>query len=284
MQQLIVISKLFETGYSYFGARYYDSDLSVWLSVDPLAGKYPSMSPYMYVGGNPTMVIDPDGRDWIKDKDGNYKHDKNVSNKTKLYDGDTYYGKSKEIKVNDKDGNYSYSYNLNEDGSVTDTRGKSYDAGHGKIDPGFKSGHKIDNNSNKYPSHGVIMFYKENGSFLYASGKGNDNIIYTVPDNKVGAVMKDINAYDGKSNASAYFQNIADKYSSNTYNTWVLNGTLWVYKNAPWYVYIAILSITGCSAGLAEKYKNSGAIQNTDYGIDNTLHKFYDAKIFEIWW
>ena len=60
-------------------------------------------------------------------------------------------------------------------------------------------------------------------------------------------------------------------------------GTLWVYKNAPWYVYIAILSITGCSAGLAEKYKNSDAIQNTDYGIDNTLHKFYDAKIFEIW-
>ncbi len=28
-----------ETGYSYFGARYYDSDLSVWLSVDPLADK-----------------------------------------------------------------------------------------------------------------------------------------------------------------------------------------------------------------------------------------------------
>jgi hypothetical protein len=31
-------------GYSYFGARYYDSDLSVWLSVDPLADKYPHLS------------------------------------------------------------------------------------------------------------------------------------------------------------------------------------------------------------------------------------------------
>ena len=32
-----------ETGYSYFGARYYNSDLSVWLSVDPMADKYPTV-------------------------------------------------------------------------------------------------------------------------------------------------------------------------------------------------------------------------------------------------
>ncbi len=50
-----------ETGYSYFGARYYDSDLSIWLSVDPLADKYPSMSPFMYTAGNPVMLVDPDG-------------------------------------------------------------------------------------------------------------------------------------------------------------------------------------------------------------------------------
>ena len=31
-----------ETGFSYFRARYYDSDLMTgWLSVDPLADKYP---------------------------------------------------------------------------------------------------------------------------------------------------------------------------------------------------------------------------------------------------
>jgi RHS repeat-associated protein len=51
-----------ETGYSYFGARYYNSDLSVWLSVDPLSDKYPSMSPYMYCAGNPIGNIDPDGK------------------------------------------------------------------------------------------------------------------------------------------------------------------------------------------------------------------------------
>jgi RHS repeat-associated protein len=60
-----------ETNYSYFGARYYDSDLSVWLSVDQLADKYPGTSPYMYVMGNPLKLIDPSGMnpedpDWFK--------------------------------------------------------------------------------------------------------------------------------------------------------------------------------------------------------------------------
>jgi len=54
-------STVSEPGYAYFGARYYSSGLSVWLSVDPLAGNYPSMSPYMYTAGNPIMLVDPDG-------------------------------------------------------------------------------------------------------------------------------------------------------------------------------------------------------------------------------
>ena len=52
-----------ESSYTYFGARYYDSDLSVWLSVDPMADKYPSTSAYMYCLGNPVKLIDPSGRD-----------------------------------------------------------------------------------------------------------------------------------------------------------------------------------------------------------------------------
>ena len=51
-----------ETGFSYFGARYYDSDvLTGWLSVDPLADKYPSLSPYAYCAWNPVKLVDPDG-------------------------------------------------------------------------------------------------------------------------------------------------------------------------------------------------------------------------------
>ena len=68
-----------ETGYSYFGARYYASDLSVWLSVDMLDFKYQSMSPYIYTAGNPVMFIDADGNDWFKGKNGEIKYFKDVT-------------------------------------------------------------------------------------------------------------------------------------------------------------------------------------------------------------
>jgi RHS repeat-associated protein len=55
-----------ETGYYYFGARYYNSDLSLWLSVDPMSDKYPSLSPYNYCAWNPIKIVDPDGNDWYE--------------------------------------------------------------------------------------------------------------------------------------------------------------------------------------------------------------------------
>ena len=51
-----------ESGYDYFGARYYASPFSFWLSVDPLADKYPAISPYAYCTWNPIKFIDPDGK------------------------------------------------------------------------------------------------------------------------------------------------------------------------------------------------------------------------------
>ena len=52
-----------ETGLSYFGSRYYSSDLSIWLSVDPMASKYPSLSPYTYCADNPVKLVDPNGEE-----------------------------------------------------------------------------------------------------------------------------------------------------------------------------------------------------------------------------
>ena len=53
-----------ETGYSYFGARYLDHTLiTAWLSVDPMADKYPSISPYNYCMWNPMALVDPNGND-----------------------------------------------------------------------------------------------------------------------------------------------------------------------------------------------------------------------------
>ena len=64
-----------ETGYSYFGARFYDSDLMTgWLSVDPMADKYPNLSPYAYCAWNPVKLVDPDGEEIspIYDTDGKF--------------------------------------------------------------------------------------------------------------------------------------------------------------------------------------------------------------------
>ena len=61
-----------ETGYGYFGARYMDHELmTMWLSVDPMMDKYPSISPYAYCAWNPVKLVDPDGRDvWEVDENG----------------------------------------------------------------------------------------------------------------------------------------------------------------------------------------------------------------------
>ena len=96
-----------ETGFDYFGARYCDSDLSVWLSVVPiaigtLAGKYPSMSAYMYCAGNPVMLVDPDGmrigdgkllnKTWNWVRGHGFEEGK--------YSG-TFYGKQRKLDAND---------------------------------------------------------------------------------------------------------------------------------------------------------------------------------------
>ena len=52
-----------ETGLHYYGARYYSSKLSVWMSVDPLANK--TLQPYIFTSNNTLLFIDPDGRENI---------------------------------------------------------------------------------------------------------------------------------------------------------------------------------------------------------------------------
>ncbi|MDI6834073.1 MAG: hypothetical protein QMD02_09570, partial [Bacteroidales bacterium] len=52
-----------QSSYINFGARYYESDLKWWLSVDPMSDKYPSLSPYFYSVDNSLIRIDMERRD-----------------------------------------------------------------------------------------------------------------------------------------------------------------------------------------------------------------------------
>ena len=55
--------------------------MTMWLSVDPMADKYPSISPYAYCAWNPVRLVDPDGREiWIIDGGERTKYTAGMSN------------------------------------------------------------------------------------------------------------------------------------------------------------------------------------------------------------
>ena len=94
-----------ETGYGYFGARYMDHELmTMWLSVDPMSDKYPSMSPYSYCAWNPMKLVDPNGMEIgdYYDEKGNYLgRDGNNDNNVYFITNGADINK---IKNNDKEG------------------------------------------------------------------------------------------------------------------------------------------------------------------------------------
>ena len=94
-----------ETGMYYYGARYYETRLSLWMSTDPSEKKYPRISTYSYCFNNPLSFIDHDGRFgkkwianlsrkwynlWHKQKAGPIIENKNTTNKQFRYTYNTF--------------------------------------------------------------------------------------------------------------------------------------------------------------------------------------------------
>jgi len=56
------LNEVYGEGNAYdFGARIYDPRLGRWMAADPMAMKYPFFSPYVGLGDNPIIYIDPGG-------------------------------------------------------------------------------------------------------------------------------------------------------------------------------------------------------------------------------
>ena len=73
-----------ETGLYYYGARYMDPKISMWLGVDPLTEDYNNISAYLHCHGNPIVMTDPDGQGAYYTSDGT------LQGKDKLNDNKAY--------------------------------------------------------------------------------------------------------------------------------------------------------------------------------------------------
>ena len=52
-----------------YGARWYNPAAPAWLTIDPLAEKDYSVSPYAFCRNNPVRLVDPNGMKWVDSKD-----------------------------------------------------------------------------------------------------------------------------------------------------------------------------------------------------------------------
>ena len=212
--------KDYESGYNYYGARYYDSEvLTGWLSVDPMADKYPSLSPYNYCAWNPVKLVDPNGKDidptclddWNAKKAAiqNRKNDL-LAQKNELSNNSSFWGRySRSRKINrlnerisSLDNTLSTMSNLEGDNSTTYTLSTAdKNGGVSLVTEGSKKGMvSIKSSSMSSFVHEVThagQFYNNDIGF-FGNGAVAAYDIYDEVDAYKAALAYDPNAYDNK--------------------------------------------------------------------------------------
>ena len=156
-------------------ARYYNSDLSIWLSVDPMADKYPNLSPYTYCADNPVRMVDEDGRDWYLPENSTIPQwDKNI-NKKNCPENATYLG----VEGCTYDGNTITHYQKNgemQQYSVSSTLYQNdYTFPIGAMTESYKTGYAQfgSNRSNGQRKHAGCDLYANVGTPVFSVSQGN---------------------------------------------------------------------------------------------------------------
>jgi RHS repeat-associated protein len=157
-----------ESNLHYFGARYYDAGAGRWISVDPLAFKYPSLSGFSYAGNNPIRILDPNGLDLVIVVDGTHnKHHTQESRpeESKTIDGETIkwnnsiWGEGENLGENS-----FYSFEMNVYNTETGANEGTFDVAR---DAWFAKYSKDENNShgeNNPAKEGVYEVFESKGS------------------------------------------------------------------------------------------------------------------------
>ena len=214
-----------ETGLYYYGARYYDPRLSVWMSVDPRSEETPSWSPYRAFFNNPITFTDPNG-EWEENSDGNLVANKEDDAKSLAeYLNTSYYISVKMLSEQgfvDKNG----TINIVE-GSIFQVERTLQESK--RPDLGFL-GNSIRNYAGSNFSKNMFENYWTGGGDVELTGKRFAGILLDIktgkiPMTKSGAVI--LKNSDGS--LSKGTKNIADFYNSSEYS--LVFGRATVYKN-----------------------------------------------------
>jgi len=202
-----------------YGARRRGAGLPIWTSVDPLCEKHYNNSPYVYCANNPVNLIDPDGMDWYKDKDGTnqYNPDLNKDNqKEVLGKGQSYVGETYQVK--DDDGNVTTDYR--KDGSIMYANETD---GYNRM---WSQANRPQNGSHGKEEFGII---KESGVLVLPDYKKDE-------DNNSGSASP--SSYNYNFSGSKYADPVTGKrssYSANIHthqNKSISNPNLSIYQEA----------------------------------------------------
>ena len=188
-----------ESGYNYFGARYYTDNIMMWLSVDPMSDMRPGVSPYSYCQNNPIGRIDPSGAldGWIEDANGNVFWDPNTNSQSEF---NVNYANQKGYSYV-SDVNNPNNYTLpNGDGTLSMIEWKTYAFEDGVGGPSIKMEFFPSDESAKT---GWFQTYKSNIPDC------NESILYTAVPYAFMSERLDGNSIVGESDIkrAAYFDN-----------------------------------------------------------------------------
>ena len=212
-------------------ARWYYPAICRTTTMDPLAEKYYSTSPYAWCGNNPVRNVDFDGREWYEAEDGNIIWDDNIVSQEAMNQAGikgVYLGSNVLVGTHDRDENLNESINgaifelyleTNKSGAVASIKGNTipYDVNnYGTLQEG------------RYPAK--YQSYKGKPAILINEGK-NLSTVKGNPNNKEN--------YNADGSIKPIEEHVMDEiffhYGNNFFNSLVDS------KGKPW--------TTGCQTG-----------------------------------